>query len=119
MSEVLPLQRSYWVTLTVAIVLKPDLGSVFARAVQRGLGTIVGVLLGAAILAVVPYGWLLLVPAAVLAALLPYGRIRNYGLMLTFLTPLIVLLLDLPAQPAGSWPGPGWSTHCSAAPSCW
>ena len=97
-SEVLPLQRSYWVTLTVAIVLKPDLGSVFARAVQRGLGTIVGVLLGAVILAVVPYGWLLLVPAAVLAALLPYGRSRNYGLMSTFLTPLIVLLLDLPAQ---------------------
>jgi uncharacterized membrane protein YccC len=98
MSEVLPLQRSYWVTLTVAIVLKPDLGSVFARAVQRGLGTIVGVLLGAVILAVVPYGWPLLVPAAVLAALIPYGRSRNYGLMSTFLTPLIVLLLDLPAQ---------------------
>ncbi len=102
LSEVLPVQRSYWVILTVAIVLKPDLGSVFARAVQRGLGTVVGVLLGAAILAVVPYGWLLLVPAAVLAALLPYGRSRNYGLMATFLTPLIVLLLDLPAQ--GGWP---------------
>jgi uncharacterized membrane protein YccC len=28
MSEILPLQRSYWVVLTVAIVLKPDLGSV-------------------------------------------------------------------------------------------
>jgi len=98
MSEVLPLQRSYWVILTVAIVLKPDLGSVFARAVQRGLGTIVGVLLGAVILAVVPYGWPLLAPAAVLAALLPYGRIRNYGLLSTFLTPLVVLLLDLPAR---------------------
>ncbi len=35
-SEVLPLQRSYWVPLTVAIVLKPDYGSVFVRAVQRG-----------------------------------------------------------------------------------
>ncbi|MGH3288224.1 MAG: FUSC family protein, partial [Streptosporangiaceae bacterium] len=41
-SEVLPLQRSYWVPLTVAIVLKPDYGSVFARALQRGIGTIVG-----------------------------------------------------------------------------
>jgi uncharacterized membrane protein YccC len=98
LSEVLPLQRSYWVILTVAIVLKPDLGSVFARAVQRGLGTVVGVVLGAVILAVVPYGWLLLIPVAVLAALLPYGRSRNYGLMSTFLTPLIVLLLDLPGH---------------------
>lgn len=98
MSEILPLQRSYWVVLTVAIVLKPDLGSVFARAVQRGLGTVVGVVLGAAILAAAPPGWLLLIPVAVLAALLPYGRSRNYGLMSTFLTPLVVLLLDLLAH---------------------
>jgi uncharacterized membrane protein YccC len=53
-SEVLPLQRSYWVVLTVAIVLKPDLGSVFARAVQRGLGTVIGAVLGVVILIVVP-----------------------------------------------------------------
>jgi uncharacterized membrane protein YccC len=96
MSEILPLQRSYWVVLTVAIVMKPDFGSVFARAVQRGLGTIAGAVLGAVILATVPYGALLLVPVAVLAALLPYGRSRNYGLMTVFLTPLVVLLIDLP-----------------------
>ena len=41
-SQVLPLQRSYWVVLTVGIILKPDYGSVFARAVQRGVGTVVG-----------------------------------------------------------------------------
>jgi Fusaric acid resistance protein-like len=39
--EVLPPQRSYWVPLTAAIVLKPDYGSVFARALQRGFGTVV------------------------------------------------------------------------------
>jgi uncharacterized membrane protein YccC len=89
------LTRSYWVVLTVAIVLKPDYGSVFARALQRGIGTIVGAFLGAAILAVVPYGLWLLVPFGVLAALLPYGRARNFGLSATFLTPLVVLLIDL------------------------
>ena len=89
------LQRSYWVVLTVAIVLKPDYGSVFARALQRGIGTIVGAFLGAAILAVVPYGLWLLVPFGVLAALLPYGKARNFGLSATFLTPLVVLLIDL------------------------
>jgi uncharacterized membrane protein YccC len=94
-SEVLPLQRSYWVVLTVAIVLKPDFGSVFARALQRGIGTIVGAVLGAVILAIVPYGPWLLIPFAVLAALLPYGRSRNYGLLSTFLTPLVVVLIDL------------------------
>jgi uncharacterized membrane protein YccC len=95
LSEVLPLQRSYWVVLTVAIILKPDYGSVFARAVQRGVGTVVGAVLGAAILAVVPYGPWLLLPFGVLAALLPYGKSRNFGLSATFLTPLVVLLIDL------------------------
>ena len=38
LSEVLPLQRSYWLVLTVGIILKPDYGSVFARALQRGIG---------------------------------------------------------------------------------
>jgi uncharacterized membrane protein YccC len=99
-SEVLPLQRSYWVVLTVAVVVKPDNGSVFARALQRGIGTIVGVVLGAVILAGVPYGPWLLVPMAVLAAGQPYGRLRNFGLGATFMTPLIVLLIDLLA-PAG------------------
>lgn len=48
-SQVLRVQRSYWVVLAVVVVLKPDLGSVFARAVQRSIGTIVG-----AVILVVP-----------------------------------------------------------------
>jgi uncharacterized membrane protein YccC len=99
-SEVLPLQRSYWVVLTVAIVVKPDYGSVFARALQRGIGTIAGAVLGAVILAAVPYGPWLLFPMAVLAVVQPYGRLRNFGLGATFMTPVVVLLIDLLA-PAG------------------
>ena len=57
-------------------------------------------MLGAAILAVVPYGPWLLLPFGVLAALLPYGKSRNFGLSATFLTPLVVLLIDL-LSPAG------------------
>jgi uncharacterized membrane protein YccC len=98
-SEVLALQRSYWVALTVAIVLKPDYGSVFARALQRGIGTIVGAVVGA-VLVVLIHGVWLLIPFGLLAALLPYGRNRNYGLMATFLTPLVVVLVDL-LQPVG------------------
>jgi uncharacterized membrane protein YccC len=68
---------------------------VFARALQRGIGTVVGAVLGAVILILIPPGPLLLVPCAVFAALLPYGRDRNWGLFSTFLTPLVVLLIDL------------------------
>ncbi|MGY1809557.1 FUSC family protein [Blastococcus sp. SYSU D00669] len=96
----LPLDRPYWVLLTVAIVLKPDFGSVFTRAVQRGVGTLLGVLIGSLLLAVIPRSpWLLLAMAGA-AALMPWGRAANFGLFSVFQTPLVILLLDL-AQPGG------------------
>ncbi|MFP5370504.1 MAG: FUSC family protein, partial [Actinomycetes bacterium] len=100
--QYLPIDRGYWVLLTVAIVLKPDFGSVFARAVHRGAGTLLGVLLGSALLDVVPSdAWALLALAGT-AALLPWARNANFGLFSVFQTPVIILLLDL-ALP----PGPG------------
>ena len=101
LSEVLPIDRSYWVVLTTGIILKPDYGSVFVRAMQRAVGTIIGAVLGAVILAIVPYGPWLLVPFGVLAALLPYAKARSFGLTATFLTPLVVLLIDLLSP--GGW----------------
>ncbi len=88
-------ERSYWMMLTVALVLKPDFGSVFARAVQRALGTVVGALIGTLALVLVPHGPQLLIPIAVCAALMPYGMQRNWGLMSTFQAPLVLLLVDL------------------------
>ncbi|WP_405149718.1 FUSC family protein [Sphaerisporangium sp. NBC_01403] len=94
-SELHWIQRSYWTMLTVALVLKPDFGSVFARALQRGIGTVVGAVIGTLVLSAVPYGPAILVPIAIFAALLPYGQQRNWGLMSTFQVPLVVLLVDL------------------------
>jgi uncharacterized membrane protein YccC len=98
--QYLPIERPYWVLLTVAIVLKPDFGSVFTRAVQRGAGTLLGVLLGSALLAVLPHDAWVLVAMAGFAALLPWARDTNFGLFSVFQTPVIILLLDL-ALPAG------------------
>ncbi|MDK3255826.1 FUSC family protein [Blastococcus capsensis] len=96
----LPIERAYWVLLTVAIVLKPDFGSVFTRAVQRGAGTLLGVLLGSALLAVLPHDAWVLVALTVSAAVLPWARDANFGMFSVFQTPLIILLLDL-ALPSG------------------
>ncbi|HLM05501.1 MAG TPA: FUSC family protein [Blastococcus sp.] len=93
--QYLPVQRPYWVLLTVALVLKPDFGSVFARAVQRAAGTLGGVLLGSALLAVLPRNAWVLVAMAATAAVLPWARNANFGLFSVFQTPLIILLLDL------------------------
>ena len=57
---------------------------------RRSAGAVAG-----AMLLVLFHGAWLLVPFGVLAALLPYGRSRNYGLLATFLTPLVVVLVDL------------------------
>ncbi|UVS76520.1 FUSC family protein [Actinokineospora sp. UTMC 2448] len=99
--EALPLEHSFWVPLTVAIVLKPDFGSVFGRAVLRGLGTAAGVLLGAALLAADPPAWLLVPIVAAVALCLPIGQVRNYGMFSTFVTPLVIVQLDL--ANAGEW----------------
>jgi uncharacterized membrane protein YccC len=81
-------------------VLKPDFGSVFTRAVQRGAGTVLGVLLGSLLLALIPRSPWLLVAMVVAASLLPWARAANFGLFSVFQTPLVILLLDL-AVPGG------------------
>jgi len=94
-SVLFPLERPYWIVLTVAVVMKPDFGSVFARAVQRGLGTVMGVLVGAAVVELLPTGWPQVVALALLAGGMPIAIRRNYGLFSTFITPVIVILLEL------------------------
>ena len=99
--QTLPFPRPYWVLLTVAIVLKPDFGSVFTRAVQRGVGTLLGVVVGSLLLLEIPRnGWILLAMAAA-AAVLPWARGASYGVFSVFLTPLVLFLLDL-VTPGGS-----------------
>jgi len=101
LTEMLVLERSYWVQLTIAIVLKPDFGSVFGRALQRAGGTVIGVFVGGALVTVVPYGPWILVPLALFAALMPLGQQYNYGLFTAFNAPLVVLLVDLLTR--GGW----------------
>jgi uncharacterized membrane protein YccC len=97
----LPLERSYWITLTVGIVLKPDFGSVFGRAVLRAIGTVVGVGIGAAVLGVGTSGWVLVLLIGIFAGGLAVGKVRNYAILSAFVTPLIILQMDLAA--GGNW----------------
>lgn len=93
--SVIPIERSYWVALTVTFVLKPDFGSVFSRAVLRALGTAVGLVLAAAVLAEVPRGWWDVPVMAVLAALIPAFSAKGYAFQTAAITPVILLLSDL------------------------
>ncbi|TLW93095.1 FUSC family protein [Saccharomonospora piscinae] len=93
----IPTDRSYWITLTVGLVLKPDFGSVFGRAILRGLGTVAGVGIGVLALAVVPHGLPLALLVAVFGAGVAYGKGRHFGVMSAFVTPLILVQMVLSA----------------------
>ncbi len=85
----------FWVPLTVGLIMKPDFGSVFARAVLRCAGTLGGVVIGAALIAVVPKGMPFVAAMMALAALLPWAMLRSYALQAVVLTPLVLLLVDI------------------------
>ncbi|MET9963100.1 FUSC family protein [Streptomyces sp. NPDC006326] len=93
--SLVPVERSYWVALTVTFVLKPDFGSVFSRAVLRALGTAAGLVVAAAVLAEVPRGWWDVPVMAVLAALIPAFSAKGYAFQTAAITPVILLLSDL------------------------
>lgn len=97
----IPLERSYWLTLTVGLVLKPDFGSVFGRAVLRGIGTVAGVAIGAVALGFGVHGWALVVLIGLFAGGVAIGKVRNYGILSAFVTPLIILQADLSTN--GTW----------------
>ncbi|WP_333778906.1 FUSC family protein [Streptomyces sp. IBSBF 3136] len=87
--------RSYWVALTITFVLKPDFGSVFSRALLRALGTVVGLVVAAAVLAEVPPGWWDVPVMLLLAPLIPALTPRGYGYQTAAITPVILLLSDI------------------------
>ncbi|MFD6528689.1 FUSC family protein [Streptomyces sp. NPDC060184] len=95
LTSLIPVERSYWVALTVTFVLKPDYGSVFSRAVLRAVGTTAGLLVAAPLLAEVPSGWWFVPAMVVLAALIPALTAKGYAFQTAAVTPPILLLSDL------------------------
>lgn len=89
--------HSYWVALTVALVVTRDAAASPGRAVERGLGTSAGVLVGGLLLGVLPtWGMVLLI--GVIGALRPHLKVANYTAYAAVMTPLIVMLNELGAD---------------------
>ena len=92
----LPLQRTYWVTLTVAVVLKPDWSTTWDRGVARAAGTAIGVgVAGVLAAASRPSRAELVALVAVLAAGAFTVWQANFAAGVGFVTAIVVLLLDL------------------------
>ncbi len=86
-------QRSYWMPMTVAIVLRPDFNSTFTRGLLRLAGTLAGLLLATALFHALHPGQAAQVAwIAGFAFLLRSFGPANYGVFVTALTALVVLL---------------------------
>ncbi|MGH8202948.1 MAG: FUSC family protein [Steroidobacteraceae bacterium] len=97
----LALSHGYWIPMTVAIVLRADYGATFSYGLLRVAGTIAGLLLTTALLYVLPpCPWAWLAVMAVLCAGFRYFGTVHYGVAVTALTGMVVLLLALAGEPA-------------------
>jgi uncharacterized membrane protein YccC len=94
------LPRSYWLAMTIVLVLKPDFGSTFSRGILRLAGTYVGLLLATALFHFfspsqpVDVLWI-----AILVFLQRWVGRANYGILVVAISALIVFLLSLTGIP--------------------
>lgn len=87
--------RSFWVTLSCAAVLSgATIIATFHRAIQRSLGTLVGILLATAILYFQPEGSVIAIIIFLLTFMTELSIVLNYGLAALFITPNALLLAE-------------------------
>jgi uncharacterized membrane protein YccC len=90
------LQRTYWIPMTIAIVLKPDFTTTLSRGVLRLAGTFAGLALATVVFHFAHTGTLtdILLGAVFMFGLRWIGP-ANYGIFVTALSSLVVLLAAL------------------------
>ena len=99
--RLLALSHGYWIPMTVAIVLRADYGSTFSYGLLRVAGTVTGLVLTTALLHFLPPDpWVRLAVMAVLCMAFRYFGAIHYGVAVTALTGMVVLLLALAGEPA-------------------
>ncbi|MFJ5772496.1 FUSC family protein [Psychrobacillus sp. NPDC093180] len=91
--------RSYWVTLSCAAVLSgATIMATFHRAIQRSIGTIIGILIATAILYFQPEGYVIAIAIFLLTFLTELAIVLNYGIAALFITPNALLLAESTAK---------------------
>jgi uncharacterized membrane protein YccC len=88
------LPHGIWLPLTSLTILQPEYGSTVNRAMHRTLGTIAGAVIAGALLATVHGTAAYDVALGVLLFATFLVIRRNYGYGITFLTPIIILLIS-------------------------
>jgi hypothetical protein len=89
-----PGAHTYWIALTVSLVVLRDEAAAPMRALERGLGTTIGVLVGGGLIGVLPT-WGIVALIGVIGAVRPYLKLANYTAYAAVMTPLITMLNEL------------------------
>ncbi|MGH2865598.1 MAG: FUSC family protein [Solirubrobacteraceae bacterium] len=91
----IPLQRSYWLVVAAAAVLRPEFAATFRRGGERILGTCGGVALAGAIVVGLHPSLGVVVPIVGVLGLSAYSVFAaSFALGFAFITTLVVFLLD-------------------------
>jgi uncharacterized membrane protein YccC len=94
-------RRSYWLPMTVVVVLKPEFTTTFSRGILRIAGTIAGLLVTTAVLYFFPGNMIdEIVLIAVFMFFMRWAGPANYGILATAVSAMIVLLLAVYGVPA-------------------
>jgi uncharacterized membrane protein YccC len=92
--------RGYWIPLTAALVLKPDLQTTFVRGIARIAGTLLGAVVATGVIVLVRGNGELQVVATILAAAAAYLTFNpNYGVFTLSITSFVVLVLAIRGLP--------------------
>jgi len=87
--------HGFWLPMSIAFILRPDLGPVITRALARTIGTIIGVSIAAFVAWLSSSIVVLIVLSCVMAALVPWSVKRSHVLAVVTFTPIIFVFLSL------------------------
>jgi uncharacterized membrane protein YccC len=95
LGRAISLQRTYWIPMTIAIVLKPDFTSTLSRGILRIAGTFAGLFLATVLFRYLHTGAATdIALMAVFMFLLRWVGPANYGIFVTALSAMVVLLIS-------------------------
>jgi len=91
--------RPYWITLSCAAVMcGSTIMATFHRAIQRSVGTLIGIVLAIIILSFKPEGFMVVVVNMLLTGLIELAISKNYALAAIFITPNSILIAENSTQ---------------------
>ncbi len=100
-ASLLHLERGYWITLTTFILLQPHRAATTTRAIQRGVGTVLGAVIAAGVAWAINDPLAIVILVVILAGVGASVSQLNYGLFSVFVTPTFILLAELHTQDFG------------------